>query len=280
MRYFSIESLREQKRKRSPLSSTAFTILELLTAMAVFSLILVMIIQVVNGIQQSTKSQNQQMDSVGAARRILDVIDADLASSVVDENAALLVNPTTPGLAFLTARRGPVGATDNYRFLAVSYASTNGKLIRAYGSVDFSSGNLVTSATNVTRSTVLSEGILGFQLRVVTDTGNFLSTTPSGVSWRTNLYNSYPAPAGWQALITRSPDFSSAMTNRVRALNVWIAAVDDQNRALLEDRAQFQQAQTALGDDPTAWRSQIDALSIPPSAKSGIRILTKTIPLH
>ncbi len=269
-----------RKGGRFGLPLAAFTILELLTAMAVLAMILVMLIQVVNGILQSTRSQSQQMDSVGTARRILDVIDADLALSVVDENAAVLAHDNTSGLAFLTARRGPVGTAVDHRFLAVTYAATNGRLTRSYGSVDFSSENLLIAATNVSTSSVLAEGILAFQVRVVTDSGNYVSTVSSGAPWSTNIYNSYASPADWKALITRSPDFSSGFTNRVRALTIWVAAVDDQNRELLKNTAQFEQTQAALGDDPTAWRSQLDALPIPSPAKSGIRILTKTIPLR
>ena len=241
--------------------------------MAVLALILALLLQVVNGILQSTKTQSQQMDSVGTARRMLDVIEADLSKAVVGENAAIFVNASSPGLAFLTARRGPTGTT-GHRFLAVQYGLTNTtQLSRSYGSFGFANTNLLLDTVSTSGSSVLADGILGFQIRVLTSSSNYASTsTPSG-NWATNNYNNTPGPTGWNALITGSPSFASGLTNRARALQIWVAAVDQQSLHLAAN------ATATFGADPTAWQSSLDSSSLPAPVKSSTRILTKTIPL-
>ncbi len=254
---------------------TGFTLLELLTAMAVLAMILVMMLQVVNGILQSTKTQNQQMDSVGAARRMLDVMESDLRQAIVGENAAVLVNANSPGLAFLTDRRGPAGST-GHRFLAVRYALTNStQFSRSYGSVGFTNTDLLAGALATSTNSVLADGILGFQIRVKSDSTNRVSTSAPSANWSTNSYNGASTPTGWNALITGSPSFATGLTNRAQSLQIWVAAVDKQSLQLVD----IASAQAAFGADPTAWQANVDASSLPAPVKSSIRILTKTLAL-
>jgi type II secretory pathway pseudopilin PulG len=260
-----------------------FTVLELLTAMAVLALILVMMVQVVNGVLQSTRTQSQQMESVSTARRAIDVMANDLQNAVVGQNTAILAPDGAGGnlLAVLTARRGTNGAA-NHRFLVVSYATnTSNQLLRSYGSVDFSATDLLAAATNTSHPVEpLAGGILAIQIRAVTDSTNFPLTNAASANWATNNYNGITPPSGYKALLTYSPAFSSGFTNRTRGLEIWIAAVDDQNFKVLSDSSKLSVAQGVLGADPAAWRLNIDAAAIPPQAKSGIRILKKSIPLR
>jgi type II secretory pathway pseudopilin PulG len=261
-----------------------FTILELLTAMAVLALILVMMVQVVNGLLQSTRTQSQQMDSVAAARRALDVITTDLNNAVIGENAAILA-PDGAGsslLALLTSRRGTNGAA-NHRFLAVSYSTNaNSQLIRSHGSVNFGETNLLTGITNATNSAgPLAKGILAIKVLAVADgTNTYALGSAAANNWSTNIYNGFAPPSGYNAIITRAPTFSSGLTNRTRAIEVWVTAVDDQNYTVLEGAGKLAAVRGLLGADPTAWRGAIDNAAIPAQAKSGIRILNKTIPVR
>ena len=281
---FSNVSLRVLRGSKAFFRFAGFTLLELLTAMAVLSLILVMMVHVMDGVFQSSRTQSQQMDSVAAARRAMDVLATDLQNAVVAGNAAILVpdSSSTNILALLTARRGP-SSSANHRFLAVQY-STNAasQLIRSYGSVDYSSPNILSSATNASASPVepLAKGVLGIQVLALVDGTNFPVTNAASANWATNNYNGITPPAGYKALLTYSPTFASGLTNRTRALEIWIAAVDDQNFKLLTNSSKLTVAQDALGTDPSAWRSSVDASAIPPQAKAGIRILKKTIPLR
>ena len=261
----------------------AFTILELLVSVAVLAIILVMLLQVVNGLLQSTRTQSQQMDSVASARRALDVMAADLQNAVVGESSAILVPAAAGGnlFALLAARRGPNGSASP-RLLAVSYSTnSSNQLVRSYGSVDFSQTDLLAAAINTTNTPVepLAKGILAVQVIAITEATNYPLPTNSSANWSTNTYDGLTVPANWQALITRSPAFTSSLANRTRALEIWIAAVDDQNYQILSNSSKLSVAQGLLTGAASGWRSALDNSAIPNQTKSGIRILNKTIPL-
>jgi type II secretory pathway pseudopilin PulG len=252
----------------------AFTILELLVSIAVLAIILVMLVQVVNGLLQSTRTQSQKMDSSAAARRVLDVMAMDLQNAVVGENAAILA-PTAAGsnlFTLLTSRRGPTNSSTP-RFLAVSYAMTNSQISRSYGSVPFTQTNLIDPSLGTATVPVepLAKGILAIQVRAITETTNFPITSAASANWATNRYNGFPVQTGYQTLLTRSPAFSSAFTNTTRALEIWIVAIDEQNAKLTSYKP--------TNPDPAAWRAEIDGAGIPAQAKASIRILNNTVPL-
>ena len=258
-----------------------FTILEVLVASAILAVILVIMLQVTHGIMQATLIQNQQMYSVASARRAMDVMAMDIEQGVVGNNAAILASSAT-NLVLLTSRGGPAGSA-GHRFLAVSYSKNGTDFFRSYGSVAFttSATDLLAAATNSTTipAEPLAKGILGLSIRALADASNAYDISgAAAANWATNSYNGMTPPAGFQAIITATPSFASGLTNRTRALEVWIAAVDEQNLKILGDTSTLGAAQAALGSEPALWRDQIDAASIPAQTKAAIRILKKTIP--
>jgi hypothetical protein len=155
------------------------------------------------------------------------------------------------------------------------------QLVRTYRSVLFNESDLLTAAqdTNTAATTSLVDGILGWNLQVITSSGPQAATNTNSAHFSTTNYNGFAVPTGWRALITASPAFASSLTNRAQALEVWIAAVDEQNQGILMDNGSLTAAQAALTNNPALWRSDIDSANIPLPAKSAIRILNKTIPL-
>jgi len=258
------------------LRAAAFTILELLVSMAVLAIILVMLVNVVSRLGQSTQMQSQQMNSAAAARQALDVMAMDLQNAVIGENAAILA-PTNGGnilLSLVTSRRGPNGSSAS-RFLAVNYTTSSNQIFRSYGSVSFAQTNMIAGALSASTvpSEPLAKNILAIRIRAITETANFPITSASSANWATNNYNGVAVPVGYQAIITRSPAFASVLTNCTRALEIWIAAIDEQNAKIIP--ASYQ----PMSSDPAEWRAEIDAAAIPAQAKASIRVLNKTIPL-
>ena len=283
----------ETRRSRAR-GITGFTLLELLVAMAVLGMVMAVLLQLTNGILNSIGVQTRQMDSVAAARRALDVIAADLHSAKIDNSSSVLV-PVGAGsgdlFALLAARRGTNGAAD-HRYLAVRYTTNgNGELLRSYGSVGFSAQDLLQSmldatvpdAASASSLCPLASGLLGIDVRALGDGSN---AYPFGLSnaapnWATNDYHGQPTPAGYLALVTPRPSFAYGLTNRTRAVEIWAAAVNDQNYELLESTGKLAAAKAALGSWPPDWRKDIDnSPDLPPPVKSAIRIITKTIPLQ
>jgi len=262
---------------------SAFTIVELLVSIAVLAIILAMFLQVVNSLLHSTHTQGQQMDSVASARRALDVMASDFQNAIVGDNSAILVPSVTGSnlCALLASRRGPNGGA-SHRFLAVSYSTnSSNQLVRSYGSVNFNETNLLASATAATTTPFepLAKGILAVQLIAITGTTSFPIPAAASANWATTSYNGQPVPANWLALITRSPTFASSLANRTQALDIWIAAIDEQNFQLLKASPAFTTLPSLLAGDPTGWRSALDNSAIPSQTKAGIRILNKFIPL-
>lgn len=262
-----------------------FTLIEVLTASAILAMVLVIMLQVINGIMRASLIQSQQMDSIASARRAMDVIAMDIERGVVGNNAAILApSGSSTNLLALLCSRGAPGAATAHRFLAVTYSTNNSnQIFRSYGSVTFNAtaSNLLVLAANATTTPLepLAKGILRVSIKALADGANsYEISTNASANWATNSYNGFTPPSGYKAIITTTPPFSSSLTNRTSALEVWICSVDEQNLRILNDMSKLSVAQAALGTDPSLWRDQIDAASIPAQTKTAIQILKKTIP--
>ncbi len=258
-------------------ASRAFSLIELLTAMAVLAMVMAILLQVVSGISKSTQMQSQQMDSLGAARRALDTMAIDLSGAVVGEASSVLILPAANNLALVTDRRGTNSA--NHRFLAVTYGLNGSQLIRTYRSVSFAETDLLSAAcdTNNSATSTLADGVLGLSIRISTASGPQSGANADTANYATNVYNGFTVPANWKALVTSAVTFASKLTNRAVGLDVWIAAVDEQNRKLLEETEKLAFVQESLGSDPAQWRANIDSAEMPLPAKSSIQVLNKSI---
>jgi len=193
--------------------------------------------------------------------------------------------PTSPEsnlFAMLSTRRGENSA-GTPRFLAVSYSlDDSNQIIRSYGPVDYQATNLfiATLQAPVNTSLPLAKGVLALQARAVTDSTNYPLSGPSSSNWASaGSYNGYTIPSGYNAILAHSEGLARSLTNCTLAIEVWIAVVDYQNYTLLKSTGKLTPLCTALGTDPSSWRAQVNAQSIPPDIKSGVRIQKKTIPL-
>jgi prepilin-type N-terminal cleavage/methylation domain-containing protein len=277
-----IYTIPAQKMKLSGFATrslSGFTLIELLVSMVVLAIVMGIVLQVVNGILKTTQLHSQQMDSIGAARRAMDILSLDLSKAVVGESSAILVAPGS--LAMLTDRRGT--NSSDHRFLGVTYnVNSSNQIVRTYKSFSNNETDLISGAqdTNNSANSILADGILGWSIRAMTLAGPQSFTNPTTPHYATNNYNGFPVPPGWQAVITTSPAFASSLTNRAQGLDVWIVAVDEQTRSLLDETSKLDAVRQALEGDPSSWRLQIDESNeIPISAKASIQILHKTISL-
>lgn len=288
-------SPRDLLKDSSRPAATAFTLIELLTAMAVLALLLVMLVQVINGILQATRGQSQQMESVAAARRAIDVMAADLQSAVLGQDVTILApnaNTSTNIFALLSSRRGArtAGLT---RFLAVQYSTNaNNELIRSYRSLDFFPIDLLAAAVapvpNTPNAFTLAKGVLAVRVNALVGSNSFPLTGPAVAPWSTTNFNGVNVPSAYKAIVTETTALSTLLTstnnlsraNLTRGMQIWIATMDDKSYELLKDTGNLAAAQSIGTNDPVAWRSAIDNLAIPASAKAGVRILNKTISLQ
>jgi type II secretory pathway pseudopilin PulG len=282
-----------ENRKSEIGNPPAFTILELLVAMAVMSLLLVLLMQITNHTLQASKTATQQLDSTQSARQALDVLSSDISNAITTDGATLLTQPTVDGacsLAFLTAGRGP--STVSTRFLAVNYKLTNNRLLRTYKAIGWSAPNLLVAAETASTApdsiSTLAGGILQFSLLAILEDGSMVSllAPPGNAAGASGTvpFEGQTVPAGWTALVPSPPPQPSplsASTARVRALLVAIASVDAQNLPLLNSaqKSLFVNSASSGSDPVAAWELALQGGGFPGPAKSAIRFHSKVIPL-
>jgi prepilin-type N-terminal cleavage/methylation domain-containing protein len=274
-------------KKSPPLSRSTslsgFTLLEVLVAAAVLGLVMALVLQIVNAVLQSTSGVSRQMESTAAARRALDTMATDLQKAVVGENAAILV-PAGAGadlFAAITHRRPPAG--ESARFLAVRYfTNAQNELHRAYAPVADNKTDLLGAASAAgTTNAPLASGILAVSMRALGNgTNSYPVTDAPSANWSAATYNTFAVPGGYKALVTTGPSFAAGLTNRTRALEIWMAAADPRTLDLLTETSKLSSLTAALDPaNPPAWRTAIDTADIPPAAKSAVRVVSKTIPV-
>jgi prepilin-type N-terminal cleavage/methylation domain-containing protein len=92
--------------KRSP--SYGFTLIELLVAMAVLSVVVLMITSLVNGVSSTTEGSHRRIDSDSGARVALDRLSLDLEKMLLrpDVNYAFYKNTNNDSLSFYATVQG------------------------------------------------------------------------------------------------------------------------------------------------------------------------------
>lgn len=265
-------------------STGGHTLVEVLVAVGVLALMLVLIFQVIEEVLSATRTQNQGIEAVSSARRLLDVMTIDLQNAVIGGDATM-VAPTSGGtnlFALVSNRRG-AASTNATRFLAVSYSlNDSNQVVRSYGSVGFARTNLLSAAltASTNASIPLASGVLGIQVRAVTDSTNYPLSAPVSPNWAvTGRYRGNPVPPGYNAIVTRASGFAARMTNCTRTVEISVAIADEATCGILKSSGGLGTVTSALSGDSSGWRGAVDGLAIPGRLKSAIRIIEKTIPL-
>ncbi len=102
-----------------------FTLLEIVAAAAVFMLVLVLLLQILDGVGNAASHQSKRIEATGSARRALDTLAQDISVLVRRNGGTLLFNAgdetRNDALKFLCLSRPAPGATKP-RMSLVSYA--------------------------------------------------------------------------------------------------------------------------------------------------------------
>jgi hypothetical protein len=141
----------------------------------------------------------------------------------------------------------------------------------------------LTSALNdpVTQPIPLAQWVFAFAGVVQTESTNYPLSSTAAPNWATaTTYNGYTVPSGYNALITPATGFAQGLTNTSHSLTAWIVVTDSNTYGMLNTLGKTGVIAANLSTNPTLWRSNIDSMSIPPQAKSCIKVFSKTIPLE
>lgn len=261
---------------RRTFSVRAFTLIELLAAMAVLALVLAFLVQLASQTMTATRSSHQQMEASQQGRIVLDSLSADLANLVAQNGLGILAKETGGNveLAFLTRSRGPKGSPT--RFLAVAYVLNGNDLQRQTFPIDWDTVVLPDTAllavTSPSSISVLASGILRFNATATLDDGDIV--TLSGLPASAKQTNG----SAFVQLVPSIPPVSSLLP-KVASLTVAVAPLSEKNLQLAGDMAvklgDLENGKTALA----VWSSSIalgKLASLPAPAVAGLQLSQQT----
>jgi prepilin-type N-terminal cleavage/methylation domain-containing protein len=269
-------------------TKAGYTLLELLAAVTVLSLMVVLLGQMLGVTARTTSVSRQQLNATREARTVLDALQEDLENIVTEHEAAtIFVKSDGPNstVTFLTRRRAPSGMAD-LRFQAVTYQLEDTQLVRNVSEIEWSDVNLVTKAfltPNADLSGAVANGILRFEIVLLLDNGEYVLLSESG-TWTTDKWNDISLPENVAALrltgVRRDP-----AAPKVRALTVAVAAIDPDLLSRSDVAGVIDELKPAAsGSTPLeSWNASIDSGKIAvesPGLAAAIRTLQATFPLH
>jgi len=249
----------------------AFSLIELLVAMAVLAVLLILLTQVFSMVSGIWNAGRSQADNFAQARVALDVMGRDLQAAVLRPDLPAFFVGGAPELAFYTKQQSLASATNsgNRPLSQVSYVVTNtidGSSLRRsargfnFGEdVGYSPTNWTMPAGQTTFDSDIGPGVLIARHQFIATNG--LNILPSAVA------------EGWADSGTR-PGVSS-----LRAVTLSLAVVDRDSLRLLRESGKLDQLlQNFSGSNPggirsfaAAWQDQLDDSSSP-LAQGGVPI--------
>ncbi len=252
--------------QRRWLSRKAFTLVELLVAMAVLTLIMMLFTQVLNSVSGAYTRGRNDAESYSTGRALLDAVGRDLQCAFIRED---LVSFPEAGnsrrLAFYTAQAGiaddPVAIRDlSFVEYYQSQEADSAALIRADADIEWSSVEKVafgSTAPPLLTPRTLSNGILAFDYRFVTSDG----------------------------VAARKPGKPSS----VIAVRISLAVADPKTMQVIRRINALSSMKTALKtavEEETllsarsAWEAWINTASYPGGVLGGIRFFERVVPLN
>ncbi len=304
-------------RREFPRCGTgAFTIIEMLVAMAVLSLILVLTVEIISNTGTAIRSADGQRGSSSAARVAMDRLSADFSTAMLTGGATAIVStpPAASEIRFVCLSRArDVGSLVVPRGAVVAYSlrdvteSVGGSnltyqtLMRGDGRMVFTAGTstLATVFQNLSQTVPplafmtwepVGSGLVQFHISYVLDDGTVTQTPPSYSmvspqnGTRVGFLNNLPLGAGFLAVAfapENSPVSSPHSGRYVKSLIITVAAVDPDVLARATS-AQLTAAKTTLGT-PTGtetalakWQGELKNIGFQP-IKESIRFYQRTL---
>ncbi len=245
-----------------PRSRSSFTLVEIMVAISVLSLMAVLIAQVVTGISGTWQTGLRRINNFAKGRAMLDLVAQDIQAGVFRSDLAAFPNSQ----AALYTRRQGVGGVRSLTLVtyAINASDPESSLQRGDLAVNWTStisfGDTNDFGTNIPVARDTAAGVVGFQMAFVQADGTF------------------------------STIYSTNSANPTRAVDVALAVVDDQTLHLLAASNKTTLLRTALKGAVTGtrsvradWedylRSGIQWSTYPKSLAIGLKIFERYVPL-
>ena len=263
----------------------AFSLVEVLVAMAIFLCMAVMVASIVGGVSQIAGQSQRRMSVDGGVRQSLSRISADFSRAIIRSDLPFRIEkkPGNDGLIFLAAAEGYSAGRG---ITMLGYQVTNASLQRgAEATAWTSNGTSALSFTSVTNAAasnsyllidssnyeILEPDIFRMEVAFLMGDGSIKSTVGTNAGSTTYIASFASTPR------TDSSDV-------IRAVIVTVAAVDSRARSLMTSSEYTQLAENfsdaTAGSDPlTSWKGYLTNLAsgLPQPAREGIRIYQRYI---
>jgi len=264
----------------------AFSLVEVLVAMAVFLFMAVMVASITDGVSRIVGQSQRRMSVDGGARQSLSRISADFSRAIIRSDLPFRIEKKSgnDGLMFFAAAEG-YSAGRGITMLGYQVAS-EGLQRGAEAKTWTSNGSSALSFTSVTNAAasssylsidsanyeILESDIFRMELAFLMGNGTIKSTVGTNASGSTTYIASLASTA------------RTASSNAIRAVIVTVAAVDSRARALMSPSEYSQLADKFIdplpGSDPlTTWQENFtnSAVVLSQPAREGIRIYQRYI---
>lgn len=263
----------------------AFSLVEVLVAMAVFLFMAVMVASITGGVSRIAGQSQRRMSVDGGARQSLSRISADFSRAIIRNDLPFRIEKKSgnDGLMFFAAAEGYSAGRG---ITMLGYQVTNASLQRGAEATTWTaSGATALSFTSVTNA-VSSNSYLSidssnyeilepdiFRMEVAFLMGNGVITNTVGTNAGSTTY-----------IASFASTARTESSNAIRAVIVTVAAVDSRARALMTPSEYSQLANTfsdaTAGSDPlTAWKENLkNSISgMPQTARENVRIYQRYI---
>ena len=272
------------KPRRRP-DPRGFTLLELLVAMAVLTLLLLLCSQVLMVAISTWTSGRSQADNFSQARVALDIIARDLETAVLRKDTPAFFNSSGPMLTFYTRQVGLISsnASGNRPISRVAYnvttdSSGNSVLRRSANGFNFGDDMGYSPATwavllaSPSYDADIGPGVLVLKYQFIGSDG--LDVMPANVN------------PGWTA------SGATPGVGTLKAVTLSMAVIDAESLKVLNASGKLAALQANFtADDPgqlrsfaTAWQAQLDSAAkplatgtIPARAIDGIKVFERTV---
>ncbi len=271
------------KRRSQVSTQGAFSILEILVAMAITLLMAVMVVSLVDGTVQVTSQSQQRISAEAGARQALDRMSADFSRAIVRSDLPFRIGKNN-GNDSITFFAQADGYTAGRGISMIGYRVTNNSLQRGAQSTQWTSNEI----TFTTLSNALADpGYLAI------DESNFetISTEVFRLEFaflmgNGTVTNAVGTNSGSRYVASLAPSEQASPQDTLRAVIVGMATLDARARKLLpstnamEEMAGLFPDASSTNEVLTGWEGILSDPDLPQSARQSLRINQRTIMIN
>jgi len=214
-------------------SSGGFTLIELMVAMAVFAMMAVLLVVMVDGTTRVTGQSHRRISGDAGARQTLDRISADVARAIMRDDLPFRVDKTVgnDGISFLA---NVDGYTEGRGMSVISYNGSNGTLQRGVDATSWTDGSEAMDFTSVTNAAanagylerpgmdyeIIAQDVFRLEIAFLMGDGTI----------KANIGSPTNATPGVASLASSS---GTSASNTIKAIIIGIASIDERAREAL-----------------------------------------------